>query len=76
MFSLTINTNSGRFSKIINVNSTVADVLSENSISTQNANVSLNGRMVTDLYQTFDDLGISEGANAVLSVVVKVDSAR
>lgn len=75
MFSLTINTNSGRFSKIINVNSTVAQVLQENSISTQNANVSLNGRMVTDLYQTFDDLGIGEGANAVLSVVVKVDSA-
>lgn len=71
MFNLTISTNAGRSTKIVNVNTTVEDVLEEMAISTQGATVSLNGCVVRDTDATFAELGVRAGTQAMLAVVVK-----
>lgn len=75
MFNLTISTNAGRSTKIVNVNTTVEDVLEEMAISTQGATVSLNGCVVRDTDATFAELGVRAGTQAMLAVVVKTESA-
>lgn len=75
MFNLTISTNAGRSTKIVNVNTTVEAVLEEMAISIQGATVSLNGCVVRDTDATFAELGVRAGTQAMLAVVVKTESA-
>ena len=55
----------------------VLDVLTKEGVSLKGATVALTGRMLDtpDLSCTFAELGVSEGDEVILSVVVKADSA-
>ena len=77
MIRLTLATTAKRETIIVDVNDTPANVLSEHNVSTSGATVSLNMKLLeaVDLGKSFDELGISEGDEAMLSAVVKADAA-
>lgn len=55
----------------------IMDVLSKEQISIQGATVALTGQVLDtcELSSSFSDLGVRDGDEAILSVVVKADSA-
>ena len=77
MFNLKINTNTNRMTEVEMLNETLANALDKRGIKTNGAVVSLNGRILnaSDYGKTFSDMGVTDGQQAILSVVVKADSA-
>lgn len=77
MFNLKINTNTNRVTEVEMLNETLANALDKRDIKTNGAVVSLNGRILnaSDYGKTFSDMGVTDGQQAILSVVVKADSA-
>lgn len=77
MFNLKINTNTNRLNEVEMLGETLAAALEKRNIKTNGAVVTLNGRILSpmDYGKTFADFGVTDGATAVLSVVVKADSA-
>ncbi len=77
MFNLKINTNTNRVTEVEMLNETLANALDKRDIKTNGAVVSLNGRILnaSDYGKTFADMGVTDGQQAILSVVVKADSA-
>lgn len=79
MFNLRITSSEGRITATASVEDTVRKVLDEKGISREGAITSLNGYTLTETdinSSTFAQLGVSEGATALLSVIVKADSAK
>lgn len=75
MFNLKFRTNGRSFDRIVNVNDRVCDALDREDISTQGTTIALNGKPISDLSTTFAALGVSSGTQAMISVVVKTESA-
>lgn len=78
MFRLKITTNTERRPEIVTpTTQKIAEALEQNGISTTGATVSLNGRILDapDYGKTFSESGVTAGQTAILSVVVKADSA-
>ena len=76
MFKLKIS--AGERKKIIvDESEKIMDILSKEQISIQGATVALTGRVLDtcELSSSFSDLGVQDGDEAILSVVVKADSA-
>ena len=78
MFNLKISTVGERTTEVEMLNETLANALDKRNIRTNGATVSLNGRILnaSDYGKTFADMGVTDGQQAILSVVVKADSAR
>lgn len=76
MFKLKISAGE-RKNIIVDENEKIMDVLSKEQISIQGATVALTGRVLDtgELSSSFFDLGVQDGDEAILSVVVKADSA-
>lgn len=76
MFKLKISAGE-RKNIIVDENDKIMNVLSKEQISIQGATVALTGRVLDtcELSSSFSDLGVQDGDEAILSVVVKVDSA-
>ena len=77
MFNLKINTVGERITEVEMLNVTLANALDKRGIKTNGATVSFNGRILdaTDYGKTFSEMGVKDGQQAILSVVVKTDSA-
>lgn len=77
MFNLKISTVGERTTEVEMLNETLANALDKRNIKTNGATVSLNGRILnaSDYGKTFSDMGVTDGQQAILSVVVKADSA-
>ena len=77
MFNLKINTNTNRLNEVEMLGETLAAALEKRNIKTNGAVVTLNGRILSpmDYCKSFADFGVTDGTTAVLSVVVKADSA-
>lgn len=76
MFKLKISAGERR-TIIVEEKERIMDVLSKEQISIQGATVALTGRVLDtcELSSSFSDLGVQDGDEAILSVVVKADSA-
>lgn len=76
MFKLKISAGE-RKNIIVDENDKIMNVLSKEQISIQGATVALTGRVLDtcELSSSFSDLGVQDGDEAILSVVVKADSA-
>lgn len=76
MFKLKISAGE-RKNIIVDENDKIMDVLSKEQISIQGATIALTGRVLDtcELSSSFSDLGVRDGDEAILSVVVKADSA-
>lgn len=76
MFKLKISAGE-RKNIIVDENEKIMDILSKEQISIQGATVALTGRVLDtcELSSSFSDLGVQDGDEAILSVVVKADSA-
>lgn len=76
MFKLKISAGE-RKNVIVDENEKIMDILSKEQISIQGATVALTGRVLDtcELSSSFSDLGVQDGDEAILSVVVKADSA-
>ena len=76
MFKLKISAGE-RKNIIVDENDKIMNVLSKEQISIQGATVALTGRVLDtcELSSSFSDLGVRDGDEAILSVVVKADSA-
>lgn len=76
MFKLKVSAGE-RKTIIVDENEKIMDVLSKEQISIQGATVALTGRVLDtcELSSSFSDLGVQDGDEAILSVVVKADSA-
>lgn len=76
MFKLKISAGE-RKNIIVDESEKIMDVLSKEQISIQGATVALTGRVLDtcELSSSFFDLGVQDGDEAILSVVVKADSA-
>ena len=77
MINLTIGTNTERKNSIIDVNTTLAQALADNGVSTQGTALYLNSKMLAgcDTEATFADLGVEDGSRAMLIAVVKSENA-
>lgn len=77
MFNLKIITVGDRIVEVEMLDETLANALDKRGIKTTGATVSLNGRTLntSDHSKTFSEMGIKDGQQAILSVVVKADSA-
>ena len=77
MINLTIGTNTERKNSIIDVNTTLAQALSDNGVSTQGTALYLNSKMLAgcDTEATFADLGVEDASRAMLIAVVKSENA-
>lgn len=78
MFKLKITTNTERRPEIVTpLTQTIASALEQNGIKTTGATVALNGRILEagDYGKTFAQAGVSCDDVAILSAVVKADSA-
>ena len=76
MFKLKISAGE-RKNIIVDESEKIMDILSKEQISIQGATVALTGRVLDtcELSSSFSDLGVQDGDEAILSVVVKADSA-
>lgn len=76
MFKLKISAGERR-TIIVEETEKIMDVLSKEQISIQGATVALTGQVLDtcELSSSFSDLGVRDGDEAILSVVVKADSA-
>ena len=76
MFKLKISAGE-RKNIIVDESEKIMDILSKEQISIQGATVALTGRVrdTCELSSSFSDLGVQDGDEAILSVVVKADSA-
>ena len=63
---------------MVDVDDTLADVLSNNNVDASRSALHLNGTLIpgADKELTFRDLGIEDGSEAMLISVIKADSAR
>ena len=77
MINLTIGTNTERKTVIVEPTEVLADVLADNAVNVASAAIHLNGSLIPgcDLEETFEDLGVEDGSQAMLIAVVKADSA-
>lgn len=77
MINLTIGTNAERKTTIVGVDTTLRDIIQQNSISLDGANVMLNGTTVSgfDLDRTLAQCGVVDNTSAMMSVVVKASAA-
>lgn len=78
MIKLTIGTNTERKIVMVDVDDTLADVLSNNNVDASRSALHLNGTLIpgADKELTFGELGIEDGSEAMLISVIKADSAR
>jgi sulfur carrier protein ThiS len=78
MIRLTIGTNTSRTQVAVEPDQTLASVLSENNVNTTGCALHLNGTLIAgvDTDQTFEELGVRDGSDAMLIAVVNADSAR
>jgi sulfur carrier protein ThiS len=78
MIKLTIGTNTERKVVMVDVDDTLADVLSNNNVDASRSALHLNGTLIpgADKVLTFGELGIEDGSEAMLISVIKADSAR
>ncbi len=78
MIKLTIGTNTERKVVMVDVDDTLADVLSNNNVDASRSALHLNGTLIpgADKELTFGELGIEDGSEAMLISVIKADSAR
>mgnify|MGYP000962083507 CR=1 FL=1 len=78
MIKLTIGTNTERKVVMVDVDDTLADVLSNNNVDASRSALHLNGTLIpgADKNLTFGELGIEDGSEAMLISVIKADSAR
>ena len=77
MVNLTIGTNTERKNVIVDVNTTLAQALSDNGVSTQGTALYLNSKMLAgcDVEATLNQLGVEDGSRAMLIAVVKSENA-
>lgn len=77
MINLKLATTAGKKETLVRGNQTPTEILSENGVATAGATISLNMRplSVDELSSTFEELGCQDGDAAMLSAVVKADSA-
>jgi len=78
MIKLTIGTNTERKVVMVDVDDTLADVLSNNNVDASRSALHLNGTLIpgADKELTFGELGIEDGSEAMLISVIKADSAK
>jgi sulfur carrier protein ThiS len=78
MIKLTIGTNTERKVVMVDVDDTLADVLSNNNVDASRSALHLNGTLIpgADKNLTFGELGIEDGSEAMLISVIKADSAK
>jgi sulfur carrier protein ThiS len=78
MIKLTIGTNTERKVVMVDVDDTLADVLSNNNVDASRSALHLNGTLIpgADKELTFRELGIEDGSEAMLISVIKADSAK
>ena len=77
MIKVKLATTAGKKDVIVSGDKTLNEVLSENSVATAGATISLNMTPLADyqLNETFEALGCTGDKTAMLSAVVKADSA-
>jgi len=78
MIKLTIGTNTDRRIVMVDVDDTLANVLSNNNVDASRSALHLNGTLIpgADKELTFGELGIADNSEAMLIAVIKADSAR
>lgn len=78
MINLTLATTASKKNVLVRAAETPAEVLENNNVATSGATISLNMRVLSasDFGKTFADLGVADESEAMLSAVVKADSAR
>ena len=78
MIKLTIGTNTERKNVMVEPEQTLAEVLTANNVDASHSALNLNGTLIpgVDQEQTFEELGIADGSEAMLIAVIKADSAR
>ena len=78
MVNLRVSTTENRTTITVDADAKVIDILNDNNISRQGAAVSLNGSPLaeSDIQSaTLTELGVLDNSTAMLSVIVKADSA-
>jgi len=77
MISLTIGTNTERKTVLVSPDEVAKEVLEKNNVNTSSAAIHLNGALLAgvELNNTFAQLGLEDGKDAMLIAVVKADSA-
>ena len=75
--NLTLATTAARTQLLVDGDKTPAQILEENNVATTGATLSLNMRVLTEdqKEESFETLGCKDGESAMLSAVVKADSA-
>ena len=78
MINVSIRTTTERKSTVVDVDTKISQVLTDNSIDTTGKVFTLNGAnlQTSELGSTFAQCGVEDGQTVMLSAVVKADSAR
>lgn len=77
MINVTLATNAERKNVIVAPNTSLAEIIRDNGISIDGANIMLNGTTVSpfDLDRTLAQCNVADGSTAMMSVVVKASAA-
>lgn len=78
MVSIKVGTATKRNTVVVDVNTTVANVIKQADVNTGTATMFLNGSALsnTEFGSTLAELGVEDESEATLLAVVKADSAR
>lgn len=78
MIKLTIGTNTTKKVVLAEADKPVKDILSECAVDVTRSALHLNGTLIpgADTELSLEELGIKDGAEAMLIAVIKADSAR
>lgn len=77
MVQVTVSTNTVRKTVIVDVNSTINDILDEAAVNVGNAALHLDGSIVgvDEWSDTLNDFGVEDESSVSLVAIVKADSA-